>query len=68
MADAMAPRGPDGAGVVARDRVAFGHRRLLWLMERQRGRCHQNSGRTGHLGRRWRFLTECGERTAQGSN
>ena len=28
MADAMAPRGPDGAGVVARDRVAFGHRRL----------------------------------------
>ena len=29
MADAMAPRGPDGAGVVARDRVAFGHRRLM---------------------------------------
>ncbi|MEM7695025.1 MAG: N-acetylglutaminylglutamine amidotransferase [Pseudomonadota bacterium] len=28
MADAMAPRGPDGAGIVARDRVAFGHRRL----------------------------------------
>ena len=28
MADAMAPRGPDGAGVVARDGVAFGHRRL----------------------------------------
>ena len=28
MADAMAPRGPDGSGVVARGRVAFGHRRL----------------------------------------
>ncbi|MCF3934476.1 N-acetylglutaminylglutamine amidotransferase [Acuticoccus sp. M5D2P5] len=28
MADAMAPRGPDGAGILARDRVAFGHRRL----------------------------------------
>jgi asparagine synthase (glutamine-hydrolysing) len=28
MADAMAPRGPDGAGIVARGRVAFGHRRL----------------------------------------
>ncbi|MEL6977480.1 MAG: N-acetylglutaminylglutamine amidotransferase [Pseudomonadota bacterium] len=28
MADAMAPRGPDGAGVVARGRIAFGHRRL----------------------------------------
>lgn len=28
MADAMAPRGPDGAGVLARDRVALGHRRL----------------------------------------
>lgn len=28
MSDAMAPRGPDGAGVVARDGVAFGHRRL----------------------------------------
>ena len=28
MSDAMAPRGPDGAGVLARDRVAFGHRRL----------------------------------------
>ena len=28
MADAMAPRGPDGAGVVMRGRVGFGHRRL----------------------------------------
>lgn len=28
MAEAMAPRGPDGAGVIARERVAFGHRRL----------------------------------------
>ena len=28
MADAMAPRGPDGAGVVVRGRVGFGHRRL----------------------------------------
>ena len=28
MANAMAPRGPDGAGVVAQGRVAFGHRRL----------------------------------------
>ena len=28
MSDAMAPRGPDGAGILARDRVAFGHRRL----------------------------------------
>ena len=28
MVDAMAPRGPDGAGVLARGRVAFGHRRL----------------------------------------
>ncbi|OCW56927.1 N-acetylglutaminylglutamine amidotransferase [Hoeflea olei] len=28
MTDAMAPRGPDGSGVVARGRVAFGHRRL----------------------------------------
>ncbi|WP_075221038.1 N-acetylglutaminylglutamine amidotransferase [Acuticoccus yangtzensis] len=28
MADAMAPRGPDGAGILARDRFAFGHRRL----------------------------------------
>ncbi|MEM9028850.1 MAG: N-acetylglutaminylglutamine amidotransferase [Pseudomonadota bacterium] len=28
MTDAMAPRGPDGSGVVARDSVAFGHRRL----------------------------------------
>ena len=28
MADCMAPRGPDGAGVVMRGRVAFGHRRL----------------------------------------
>ena len=28
MADAMAPRGPDGAGVVTRGRVGFGHRRL----------------------------------------
>ena len=28
MADALAPRGPDGSGVLARDRVAFGHRRL----------------------------------------
>ncbi|MFN3953271.1 MAG: N-acetylglutaminylglutamine amidotransferase [Pararhodobacter sp.] len=28
MADAMAPRGPDGAGLVLRGRVGFGHRRL----------------------------------------
>jgi asparagine synthase (glutamine-hydrolysing) len=28
MADAMAPRGPDGAGLVSRGRVGFGHRRL----------------------------------------
>ncbi len=28
MADAMAPRGPDGAGIVLRGRVGFGHRRL----------------------------------------
>jgi len=28
MTDAMAPRGPDGSGVVARGRFAFGHRRL----------------------------------------
>ncbi len=28
MADCLAPRGPDGAGLVARGRVAFGHRRL----------------------------------------
>jgi asparagine synthase (glutamine-hydrolysing) len=28
MADAMAPRGPDGAGLVARGRVGLGHRRL----------------------------------------
>ncbi|MCA8879073.1 MAG: N-acetylglutaminylglutamine amidotransferase [Rhodobacteraceae bacterium] len=28
MCDAMAPRGPDGAGVVVRGRVGFGHRRL----------------------------------------
>ena len=28
MADALAPRGPDGEGIVARGRVALGHRRL----------------------------------------
>ncbi len=28
MAECMAPRGPDGSGVVMRGRVAFGHRRL----------------------------------------
>ena len=28
MSDAMAPRGPDGAGIVMRGRVGFGHRRL----------------------------------------
>lgn len=28
MADCMAPRGPDGSGVVIRGRVGFGHRRL----------------------------------------
>ena len=28
MTAAMAPRGPDGGGIVARERVAFGHRRL----------------------------------------
>ncbi|MEO4040878.1 N-acetylglutaminylglutamine amidotransferase [Hoeflea sp. CAU 1731] len=28
MANAMAPRGPDGAGVMVRGRVGFGHRRL----------------------------------------
>mgnify|MGYP003630393615 CR=1 FL=1 len=28
MTEAMAPRGPDGSGIVARGRVAFGHRRL----------------------------------------
>jgi len=28
MAETMAPRGPDGSGVVAHGRVAFGHRRL----------------------------------------
>jgi len=28
MADCMAPRGPDGAGLILRGRVGFGHRRL----------------------------------------
>lgn len=28
MADRLAPRGPDGSGIFARDRIAFGHRRL----------------------------------------
>lgn len=28
MADSMAPRGPDGAGILLRGRVGFGHRRL----------------------------------------
>jgi asparagine synthase (glutamine-hydrolysing) len=28
MADAMAPRGPDGAGIFVRGRIGFGHRRL----------------------------------------
>ncbi|WP_306119411.1 MULTISPECIES: N-acetylglutaminylglutamine amidotransferase [unclassified Roseitalea] len=28
MVDALAPRGPDGSGVLAQGRVAFGHRRL----------------------------------------
>lgn len=28
MTDALAPRGPDGSGVVAQGRIAFGHRRL----------------------------------------
>ncbi|MGY6632460.1 MAG: N-acetylglutaminylglutamine amidotransferase [Alkalilacustris sp.] len=28
MAEALAPRGPDGAGVIVRGRVGFGHRRL----------------------------------------
>ncbi|MDP3524581.1 MAG: N-acetylglutaminylglutamine amidotransferase [Hoeflea sp.] len=28
MTDAMAPRGPDGSGIVSQGRVAFGHRRL----------------------------------------
>lgn len=28
MCDAMAPRGPDGSGIVLRGRVGFGHRRL----------------------------------------
>ena len=28
MTDALAPRGPDGAGVVSRGNYAFGHRRL----------------------------------------
>ena len=28
MTESMQPRGPDGSGIVARDRVAFGHRRL----------------------------------------
>ncbi len=28
MGDALAPRGPDGSGIVARGSVAFGHRRL----------------------------------------
>ena len=28
MTDAMAPRGPDGSGVVLRGSVGFGHRRL----------------------------------------
>jgi asparagine synthase (glutamine-hydrolysing) len=28
MTDSMAPRGPDGAGIVLRGRVGFGHRRL----------------------------------------
>jgi len=28
MTDAMAPRGPDGSGLFAQNRVAFGHRRL----------------------------------------
>ena len=28
MNDVMAPRGPDGAGIVLRGRVGFGHRRL----------------------------------------
>ena len=28
MTEALAPRGPDGGGIVAQGRVAFGHRRL----------------------------------------
>ncbi|MBF0195127.1 MAG: N-acetylglutaminylglutamine amidotransferase [Magnetococcales bacterium] len=28
MADRLAPRGPDSSGIFARDRIAFGHRRL----------------------------------------
>ena len=28
MADRLSPRGPDGSGILGRDRVAFGHRRL----------------------------------------
>lgn len=28
MMEVLAPRGPDGAGVVSRGRIAFGHRRL----------------------------------------
>jgi asparagine synthase (glutamine-hydrolysing) len=28
MADRLAPRGPDSSGILARDRIAFGHRRL----------------------------------------
>ncbi|MBF0445484.1 MAG: N-acetylglutaminylglutamine amidotransferase [Magnetococcales bacterium] len=28
MADRLAPRGPDGSGIIARDRIALGHRRL----------------------------------------
>ena len=28
MTDRLAPRGPDGAGIVAHGRVALGHRRL----------------------------------------
>lgn len=37
MAQALRPRGPDGAGVVAHGRVAFGHRRLKIIDLSERG-------------------------------
>jgi asparagine synthase (glutamine-hydrolysing) len=37
MSDALAPRGPDGAGMVVRSRVGFGHRRLKIIDLSERG-------------------------------
>ncbi len=37
MTDALAPRGPDGSGIVAHNRLAFGHRRLKIVDLSERG-------------------------------